>query len=202
MNFASVVAVIHDVGAGGRRGFGAEPDSPLVAAAKAGHAWALTRIWEAHAPAVVGYLRGRGAAEPEDMTSEVFIGLFERLRGFHGDDAALRAFIFTIAHHRLVDDLRRRSRRGEHASYDAGADSRAVESAEDTAVQSLANARVAHLLDQLSPDQREVMLLRIVADLTLEQTATVLGKRVGAVKALQHRALEALRRLLDGAVSL
>jgi len=186
----------------GRRSFGADPDSPLVAAAKAGHAWALTRMWEAHAPAVTGYLRGRGAAEPEDMTSDVFIGVFERLRGFHGDDAALRAFIFTIAHHRLVDDLRRRSRRGEHASYDADADKRTVESAEDAATQSLANARVAQLLDQLSPDQREVMLLRVVADLTLEQTAAVLGKRVGAVKALQHRALEALRRLLDGAVSL
>ena len=190
------------MGVGGRRGLGNDPDSPLVAAAKAGHAWALTRIWEEHAPTVLGYLRGRGAAEPEDMTSDVFVGVFERIRGFHGDDTALRAFIFTIAHHRLVDDLRRRSRRGEAASYDAEVDPRTVESAEDTAVQSLANARVEHLLDRLSPDQRDVMLLRVVADLTLEQTAAVLGKRVGAVKALQHRALEALRRLLDGAVSL
>lgn len=187
---------------GGRRGLGHDPDSPLVAAAKAGHAWALTRIWEEHAPAVLGYLRGRGAGEPEDMTSEVFIGVFERIRSFHGDDAALRSFVFTIAHHRLVDDLRRRGRRGEHSPYDAETDRRTVESAEDTAVQALANARVEQLLDQLSPDQREVMLLRVVADLTLEQVAAVLGKRVGAVKALQHRALETLRRRMDGAVSL
>jgi RNA polymerase sigma-70 factor, ECF subfamily len=62
--------------------------------------------------------------------------------------------------------------------------------------------QVHALLDQLSEDQREVVLLRIVGDLSLEQTATALGKRVGAVKALQHRALAALRRILDQAVSL
>ena len=182
---------------------GADPrDSDLVAAARAGHAWALTEIWQRHAPAVIGYLRGRGAAEPEDLTSEVFLGVFERLPRFHGDDNDLRAFVFTIAHHKLVDDIRRRARRGDSAPYDAEGDGRTTGSAEDDALDRLGDERVRELLATLSEEQRDVLLLRVVADLSLEQTAAALGKRVGAVKALQHRALGALRRLMEQAVSL
>ena len=57
------------------------------------------------------------------------------------------------------------------------------------------------LLQTLTPDQRSVIALRVIADLSLEETATILGKRVGAVKALQKRGLERLRRQLDQAVS-
>jgi len=178
------------------------PASALVGAARQGEAWALTEIWQRYAPAVTGYLRGRGAAEPDDLTSDVFVAVFEKLRSFRGDEGDLRAFVFTVAHHRLVDDLRRRSRRGPTISYDAAADGRLTGSAEDEALDALHTQRVHALLSQLSEDQREVLLLRVVGDLSLEQTATALGKRVGAVKALQHRALATLRRILDQAVSL
>jgi len=174
----------------------------LIDAARRGEAWALTEIWQRFAPAVTGYLRGRGAAEPEDLTSDVFVAVFERIRSFRGDESDLRAFVFTIAHHRLVDDLRRRSRRGPTVEYDAATDERASGSAEDEALTALHTQRVHALLAQLSADQRDVLLMRVVGDLSLEQTAAALGKRVGAVKALQHRALAALRRLLDQAVSL
>ena len=182
---------------------GADPrDSDLVAAARAGHPWALTEIWHRHAAAVTGYLRGRGASEPDDLTSEVFLAVFERLPRFHGDDDDLRSFVFTVAHHRLVDDIRRRARRGEATSYDADGDGRVSTSAEEAALDRLGDERVRDLLSALSSDQRDVLLLRVVADLSLEQTADALGKRVGAVKALQHRALASLRRLLEQAVSL
>jgi len=182
---------------------GADPrDSDLVVAAREGQAWALTEIWQRYAPAVTGYLRGRGAQEPEDMTSEVFLAVFERIGGFHGDDEALRSFVFTVAHHKMVDDLRRRSRRGESAAYHPGSDPRVEASAETLAMDALGDQQVADLLATLSADQRDVVLLRVVADLSLEQTASVLGKRVGAVKALQHRALASLRRVLEQAVSL
>jgi len=177
-------------------------ESGLVDGARRGEAWALTEIWQQFAPAVTGYLRGRGATEPDDLTSDVFVAVFEKLRSFRGDEGDLRAFVFTVAHHRLVDDLRRRARRGPSVEYDAAADRRRSGSAEDEALDALHTQRVHALLSQLSEDQREVLLLRVVADLSLEQTATALGKRVGAVKALQHRALAALRRLLDQAVSL
>jgi RNA polymerase sigma-70 factor (ECF subfamily) len=182
---------------------GADPrDSDLVAAARAGHAWALTEIWQRFAPAVTGYLRGRGAAEAEDLASDVFLGVFERLPRFHGNDDDLRAFVFTIAHHKLVDDIRLRARRGEMRAYDAAGDGRIAASAEDAALDRLGDERVREMLAALSEEQRDVLLLRVVADLSLEQTAAALGKRVGAVKALQHRALGALRRLMEQAVSL
>jgi RNA polymerase sigma-70 factor (ECF subfamily) len=176
--------------------------SPLVDAARRGEAWALTEIWQRHAPAVTGYLRGRGASEPEDLTSDVFLAVFERVRSFRGGETDLRAFVFTVAHHRLVDDLRRRSRRGPTLEYDAADDARRSDSAEDEALDALHTQRVHALLGRLSDDQREVLLLRVVGDLSLEQTAAALGKRIGAVKALQHRALATLRRILDQAVSL
>ena len=182
---------------------GADPrDSDLVVAARAGQAWALTEIWQRHAPTVSGYLRARGARDPDDLTSDVFLAVFERLPEFHGHDADLRAFVFTVAHHRLVDDLRRRARRGDTVPYDAADDTRVAASAEALALDALGEQRVQELLGALSDEQREVILLRVLADLTLEQTAQVVGKRVGAVKALQHRALASLRRLLEQAVSL
>ena len=66
-------------------------------------------------PAVTGYLRLHGAVEPDDLASETFIGVFTGLAGFSGDEGALRAWVFTIAHRRLVDDWRRRSRRPQVA---------------------------------------------------------------------------------------
>src|SRR5437764_15092667 len=108
--------------------------SALVEAARRGEAWALTEIWQRFAPAVTGYLRGRGASEPDDLTSDVFVAVFERLRSFRGDEADLRTFVFTVAHHRLVDDIRRRARRGGAIEYDAGADRRTTGSAEAAAL--------------------------------------------------------------------
>src|SRR3954449_2928058 len=130
---------------------GADPrDSDLVVAAREGQAWALTEIWQRHAAAVSGYLRGRGASEPEDMTSEVFLAVFERLKGFHGDDESLRSFVFTVAHHKMVDDLRRRSRRGETAAYDPDPDPRFEASAETMAMDAIGDQQVDELLQTLS----------------------------------------------------
>src|SRR4051794_4299256 len=125
-------------------------ESGVVDGARRGDAWALTAIWQQLAPAVTGYLRGRGATEPDDLTSDVFLAVFEKLRSFRGDEADLRAFVFTVAHHRLVDDLRRRTRRGPTVAYDAATDGRRTGSAEDEALDALHTQRVHALLAQLS----------------------------------------------------
>jgi RNA polymerase sigma-70 factor (ECF subfamily) len=90
-----------------------------------------------------------------------------------------------------------RSRRGEAAEFTVEIDPRQVPSAEQEAISRIGDASALRLLDQLPPDQRDVMILRIVADLTIEQIAEVVGKREGAVKALQRRALESLRKKLE-----
>lgn len=170
----------------------------VLAAARTGASWAFERMWQALAPSVSGYLRVQGAPEPDDLVSEVFLSAFSRLDSFRGDEACFRSWVFTIAHHRVVDDWRRRGRRpaladcGQPMSVDPpGGD------VEEEALRQLSEQRVRRVCDLLAPDQRDVVLLRMVAGLSLEQTADALGKTTVAVKALQHRALTALRRHLD-----
>lgn len=173
---------------------GPEAFTSIVLAARAGARWACTDLWTAYAPAVAAFLRARGSHEPDDLTSEVFLSVFDRLDTFEGGEAEFRSFVFTIAYRRLTDELRRRGRRGGHEPFDAESDPRQVPSAEHEALRNLGDAAALELLDGLSRDQRDVMVLRVVADLTVEQVAEVLGKRPGAVKALQRRALETLRK--------
>src|SRR4051812_49753163 len=101
-------------GEGGRMAVGPAFED-VLAAAQAGAGWAFEQLYRDLAPTVTGYLRLHGAAEPDDLASETFLGVFTGLAGFAGDEDALRAWVFTIAHRRLVDDWRRRSRRPQLA---------------------------------------------------------------------------------------
>lgn len=166
----------------------------VLLAAQAGASWACTNLWVDHAPAVTAFLRARGSSEPEDLTSEVFLTVFDQLDRFRGGEADFRTFVFTIAYRRLVDELRKRSTRGHHVEWDEELDGRRSPSAEHEAMGRLADASARAVLEELPTDQRNVMVLRIVADLTVEQVAEILGKRPGAVKALQRRALQSLRK--------
>jgi RNA polymerase sigma-70 factor (ECF subfamily) len=173
----------------------------FVDSARRGESWALTEVWRRYSPAVTGYLRGRGVGDPEDLTSEVFLQVFRRIHSFRGDESGLRTFVFSVAHARYVDERRRLARRGIDVEFVADDHGGAGDSAETEAIHQLATQRAVALIESLSPDQRDVLLLRIVADLSLEQTALVLGKKVGAVKSLQHRGLAALRPVVEAAVS-
>jgi len=169
----------------------------VLPAAQAGEAWAIRRVYESLAPNVQAYLRSRGAEEPEDLTSEVFLTVLPRLGTVTGGAAGLRTFAFSVAHARLVDDLRRRSRRQPTKEYDVTTDPRTAASAEDEALVGLQSARVRSLLDTLLPDQRDVLAMRILGDLTVEQVAQALGRSEGAVKQLQRRGLLTLRERLE-----
>lgn len=166
----------------------------VLAAAQQGAPWASTTLWVEYAPAVMAFVRARGSAEPDDLTSEVFLAVFDTLPSFTGGEPEFRSYVFSIAYRRLVDELRRRSRRGTHDEWIADNDPRSTPSAETEALDRMADSAALKLLDDLPADQRSVMVLRIVADLTIEQIAEVVGKREGAVKALQRRALENLRK--------
>src|SRR5579872_3770220 len=91
LNFGQVFAVTAHVD---RR---APDDGDLMTAARAGEAWALGEVWRRYSPAVIGYLRSRGANDPEDLASEVFVQVFGRIKKFRGDEAALRSFVFSVA---------------------------------------------------------------------------------------------------------
>jgi RNA polymerase sigma factor (sigma-70 family) len=166
----------------------------ILAAAQAGAGWAFSAIWTEYAPAVAAFARARGSREPDDLASDVFLALFEHLPGFVGNESQLRSFLFSIAYRRLVDEHRRRGRRGETDQWSEELDERQSPSAEDEAIEQLGGESTLSLLDELPTDQRNVMMLRIFGDLTIEQIAEIVGKREGAVKALQRRALESLRK--------
>jgi RNA polymerase sigma factor (sigma-70 family) len=191
-----VIACGYDCVVAVRGGVGpaAQNFEAMLASAQTGAAWACTRIWVEYAPAVAAFLKARGSREPEDLTSEVFLAVFDQLPRFDGGESAFRSFVFSIAYRRMVDELRKRARRGDHSEWSADIDPRSSASAEDVALERMGKASTLSLLDGLPEDQCNVMVLRIVADLTIEQIAAIVGKRPGAVKALQRRALDALRK--------
>lgn len=168
-----------------------------VEGAVAGEQAALRRVYESLAPAITGYLRSHGADDPEGSTQDVFVGLLPRLHGLRGGVAGLRTLAFSIAHARLVDEHRRRAKRPFVAPFEPDEDPRSSESAEAHAVERAEAVHVQELLAGLSEEQRAVVSLRVVAQLSLEETAVVTGKTVGAVKQLQRRGLLALRAQLQ-----
>jgi RNA polymerase sigma-70 factor (ECF subfamily) len=105
--------------------------------------------------------------------------------------------VFTIAHRRLLDERRRIARRPPPEPLAAAPEPSAPEDIEDTVANALAAERIRVLCDQLAPDQRDVLILRVVARLSVDQVATTLGKTPGAVKALQRRGFRALSRILQ-----
>jgi RNA polymerase sigma-70 factor (ECF subfamily) len=172
----------------------------VLAAAQAGAAWGFEVLYRDLSPAVTGYLRVHGAPDPDDLASETFLAVFRGLGGFRGDETALRSWVFTIAHRRLVDEWRRRSRRplladdaGDVLPETPGGD------VEDDVLTRLGTEAVHRLCAGLPEDQRSVLLLRVLADLTVEQVAAVMGRSVGSVKALQRRGLRRLRAELEPA---
>jgi RNA polymerase sigma-70 factor (ECF subfamily) len=174
---------------------GDDPFDAVLSAARVGAEWAWTRIYEELAPKVLGYVRAHGAADPEDLTGEVFLQVVRGLPGFSGGERELAAWTFTIAHRRLVDDLRRRGRRPVEVHPGGDVVGTGGGGEVDLEVEArMTETRVRAAIDRLPPDQRSVMLLRIIGDLTIDEIARAVGKRPGAVKALQRRGLLGLRR--------
>jgi RNA polymerase sigma factor (sigma-70 family) len=136
--------------------------------------------------------------DPESVTHEVFLALYQVFDRIEGGDGDVRTMTFSIAHARVVDHHRARARQPYLVGFDPDSDPRHSPSAEESAADRLGARGVFELVDTLGDEQREAVLLRIVAGLTLEETAQIMDKSVGAIKQLQRRALESLRNSLAG----
>jgi RNA polymerase sigma factor (sigma-70 family) len=172
------------------------PNFPeVLRAAQLGAEWAWRALYRDFSPAVLGYLRLQGILEPEDCAGEVFVQVVRNVATFEGDESQFRSWVFVIAHHRAVDHRRSRARRPADPTPPEDMVNHApVGNAEDDALDRLQMADVERILSELTDEQREVMLLRILGGLTVEETASVLRKRVTSVKALQRRAVSSIRR--------
>ena len=172
----------------------------VLDAAQRGDADALAALYRDLAPLVLGYLRARGARDPEDLTSETFVAVVRNVDRFRGGETKFRSWVLTIAHRRLVDARRRSGRRPETLvepdvmGETVGSVARGAES---EAVAGTADEDMLALMEQLTEEQRAVLMLRVVADLPVAEVARILRKRPGAIKTMQRRALASLGRLLE-----
>jgi RNA polymerase sigma-70 factor, ECF subfamily len=172
-----------------------EQFASTLAAAQAGGEWAVADIYRAHNARLLRYFRANAPAEAEDLASETWLDAARNLSGFEGDEDAFRGWLFTIARRRLTDHRRRSGRRREEAVPEELLEPSATPSAEAQALAGRLGHEAAHqIVDRLPADQAEVVLLRVVADLSVEQVAAITGRRPGTVRVLQHRALRRLAR--------
>ena len=174
-----------------------DDEARLIQRAKQGAPAAFTEIYDLHQPAIYRYVyyRVSEAATAEDLTAEVFVRLVEKIDRFTYHGRPLLAWLYTIARN-LITDHYRRTGQATMLPLD---DQLVAETddLEEAAERGLAQRRLAAALPHLTEDQRQVVLLKFIEGLSNAEVAQVLGKPVGAVKSLQHRALAALRRILE-----
>jgi RNA polymerase sigma-70 factor (ECF subfamily) len=150
-----------------------DPWDSLLEAARAGADWAWSDLSRTYAPKVRGYAVSQGVADPDDLVGEVFLQAVRNLHSFTGGEDGFRSWLFTIVHRRVLDRRRRARRRPEEMN--------------------------GHLPDaNTSPPAEDVALGGL---LSLDDVARILNKRTGAIKAMQHRALARMRKVLEESVS-
>jgi RNA polymerase sigma-70 factor (ECF subfamily) len=169
-----------------------------LAAAQHGEHDAIETIYRDVAPLVIGYLRSQGAYEAEDIASDVFVSMLRALPSFSGDEQHFRSWLLTIAHRRYADAIRSSMRRREESTplEQLAEQTLGPTDLESDALARLRVAGVLDALDQLTPDQRSVLLLRVLADLSVAEIARIVDKPETAVKALLRRGSSSLNRLV------
>jgi RNA polymerase sigma-70 factor (ECF subfamily) len=172
-------------------------EARLIQRAKKGDPSAFAELYDQYQPAIYRYIfyRVDDVATAEDLTSEVFVRLVEKIDRFAYRGRPLLAWLYTVARN-LVTDHHRQARRSLPLSLDNRLVAEATDP-EETVEHRLTQHRLAAAIARLTEDQRQVILLKFIEGLDNETAARMLGKSIGAVKALQHRALAALRHILE-----
>jgi RNA polymerase sigma-70 factor (ECF subfamily) len=169
----------------------------VVEAAGRGEHWALTQLFRAYQPALLRYLRAQAPNAADDLASEVWIGAARGLAQFTGDETAFRGWLFTIARRRLIDHRRRAARQRTEVVSSESLDT-AIQWGTGgdpaSAVLERLGVQVAidELIAELTPEQAEAVLLRVVAGLPVAEVAALMQRPPGTVRVLCHRALRRL----------
>ncbi len=173
-----------------------ENEESLVRRAQQGDTVALTLIYEDNFDRIYRYiaLKIGDRTEAEDLTQQVFLNACQSIKGFKFQGMPFSSWLYRIAHNQVVDYLRKKSRRNTVSLADTdppGIDDPARETEQKMAMEELAAAA-----EKLTEAQREVISLRFAAQMPIAEVARIMGKTEGAVKALQHSAVAALRRIM------
>jgi RNA polymerase sigma-70 factor (ECF subfamily) len=172
----------------------------VLAAARLGAEWALTRMYRQLHPALLRYMRAHVADDAEDLAADVWIEIAAAIPGFSGDADGFRRLVFTVAHRRSIDHGRKRLRRRTDPTEPADfVDARGRDETEVDAIERAeGDDAVRRILALLPEKQAEVVLLRVVGGLSVSEVAAIVGRPPATVSMMQHRALQRLARRLDG----
>ncbi len=174
--------------------------SKLIRQVQKGDLDAFGKLYDRYYNPVYAFVLHQVAAvaDAEDITAGVFLEALEKINGFSWRGAGFEAWLFSIARHDVLDHFRRRGRNRESAINDRHMDIPAAKHVETTAEAAWDRQTLRDAIWQLSDDQQQVLLLKLMVNFSNGQIAAVLSKSEGAVKALQHRALINLRKILEG----
>ena len=157
-------------------------------------------LWRDLQPAVLRYFRVAAAEAAEDLAADTWVSVIRRLGQFRGDERAFRAWVFTVARHRVIDWHRQAARR---PTISIPADSWPELPAPDDPVAPVLEGQSTRaalaLLAELPADQAEVVALRVLGGLEVAEVARIVGKRPGAVRVLAHRGLRRLAKRVEAA---
>lgn len=165
-------------------------------AAQGGDEDAVGTLYRELHPRLLRYVRAREHTAADDIVAEVWLAFAQGLHRFEGNEQQFRAWLFSIARRRMADYRRTRVRRQTDPATDKELDRGDTAGVtEDLALARLnTDAAIRFVEASLPPDQADVILLRVLADLDVEHVAELLGKRPGTIRVLQHRALQRLRQ--------
>ncbi len=172
----------------------------VLTGARTGEAWAAEALFTDIQPRLLRFLRSVEPRAADDLAGEVWLALAKGLHGFEGDLVGFRSWVFTIARRRLADHRRTAARRGTNAvdpadSVLAAADGRLDADLEGVVASNLSAQEAVDLITaHLPPDQAEVLLLRIVAELDVAHVADVMQRSANWVRVTQFRALRKLAK--------
>jgi len=172
--------------------------SQALAGARQGDEDGIRVLYRWLNPRLLRYLRHHAAAVAEDLASEVWMAVARGLAGFDGGAIELRAFVFTVARRRIVDHRRLCARQLPTVPIEEAGEQATLYSAEDLSLEwQMTQRAVEMLVHDLPAEQAEVVLLRVLGDLSVAEVAVILGKTPGAVRVAQHRGLRRLSRKKD-----
>jgi len=172
-------------------------DDGVAAGVRRGDPDALSEVYRVLSGPLTAYLRSqvRDAQLAEDLATETFLKLVRGCRRLEGGPFQIRSWLYRVAQRNVIDHLRARSRRPDEELTDLPPEELTAEGDPSVTVEGWDTLdRIRQALEQLSPDQAEVLRLRLIAGLSAPEAAIVIGKTEGAVRALQHRGVATLAR--------
>jgi RNA polymerase sigma-70 factor, ECF subfamily len=167
----------------------------LVERAQRGDRDALEELYLIHFDRIYSYLHVSvgNRHDAEDLTTQTFLKMLESIGKFRWQSAPFSAWLFRIAHNLAMDHFRA-ARRWQPEEEVPEPEPDESTSAEAGALQSIGRKSMLELIDELSPEQQQVLTLKFLFNFGNAEAATILGKSEGAIKSLQHRALASLQK--------